>query len=86
MFQNTVQNTFIIKILEYFVEKNQRNTCISSSTIFFNELCHLCSGFLNQVCPRGRVKSKPTRANKSHVRLLAIDWLEKANKKHTSKT
>lgn len=36
--------------------------------------------------PGGRVKSKPTRANKSHVRLLAIDWLEKANKKHTSKT
>lgn len=37
MFQNTVQNTCIIKILEYFVEKkNQRNTCISSSTIFFN--------------------------------------------------
>lgn len=67
-------------------KKNQRNTCISSSTIFFQLTLPSLQWFPQPSLSQGRVKSKPTRANKSHVRLLAIDWLEKANKKHTSKT
>lgn len=87
MFQNTVQNTCIIKILEYFVEKKIKEIHVfPDQALFFSTNFAIFAVVSSTKFVPGRGWNRSLHVPLNPTWGLAIDWLEKANKKHTSKT
>ena len=82
------ESTCLIMFSKFYISWWKNSKKFFLSIIFFkltNFVLFAVETTGNQACPSEREKSTLSRT-KSHVRLLALDWLGKANKKHTSKT